>query len=228
MEPMEPGERVGLLARVAHDLIQPLNAIGAAAQVVRVSADRAAVDRAARVIERQASYLREFVDRILDEARNRHWHPARHFVPVDICEIARQVIEANRVLCTQGGLQLVEDIPAGPVLVDGDPVALQEIVWNLLANAVHYTPAGGSIRVRVLADDDQVVVAIRDTGIGLEPSEINRLFRGVTESERSGPERRGLGLAIASTLAQVHGGGIDVRSDGHGCGTEFRLRLPVR
>jgi len=228
MEPMDPTDGAGLLARFAHDLAQPLNAIGAAAQIVRASADRAAVDRAARVIERQTLYLREFVSRILDEVGDRHWHAVRHFVPVDMCDIARQVIEANRILCMQGGRQLVEDIPAGPVWVDGDVVSLQEIVWNLLANAVRYTPSGGSIHVRVSADDDQVIVAIRDTGIGLEPPEINRIFKEFAQGERGSPEGRGLGLTIAWRLARVHGGGIDVRSDGRGRGSEFRLRLPGR
>src|SRR5581483_7492374 len=89
MEPIDPTDGAALLARVAHDLAQALNAIGAAAQIVRASVDRATVDRAAGVIERQTSYLREFVGRILDEARHRHWHAVRHFVPVDMCDITR-------------------------------------------------------------------------------------------------------------------------------------------
>lgn len=222
------GREHGVLDRVAHDLAEPLNAILAALQVVRTSDDRAVVDRAAQIIERQTHYLRQLVSRLLEDARRHRWHAVLHFVPVNVGEIVGQVIEANRLLCVQRGLEVASELPAEPVWADGDPVLLQEIVWNLLANAVRYTPHGGTIHVRVSQDDDQLVVAVRDSGVGVEPHEARRIFDAFAQGERGSPEGVGLGLAISWELARAHGGSIDVRSAGRGRGSEFRLILPAR
>jgi len=165
---------------------------------------------------------------LLDDARRHRWYAVGHFVPVDVCDIVRDVIEASRILCVQRGLEVTSDLPDEPVWADGDFVSLQEIVWKLLANAVRYTPAGGTIVARVSEDDDQVVVAVCDTGIGLEPREIRRICGAFAQGECGSAKGVGLGLAIARELARAHGGTIGVRSAGRGRGSEFRLTLPSR
>jgi len=222
------GREATLLARVAHDVAQPLNAILAAMQILRISDDRTAVDRAAQVIDRQVQYLRAFVTRVLDDARLHRQHASGRFVRVDTCDIVTRVIEAARILCVQRGLDLTSDVPDRPAWVDGDPVSLQEIVWNLLSNAVRYTPDGGTILVRVAEDGDHVVVTVCDTGIGLEADEIRRIFRPFGQGDSGSPHGAGLGLAIARELAGAHGGSITARSAGRGHGSEFRVTLPCR
>jgi len=215
------------LARVAHDLSQPLSAIVAATRVLRSSGDHVTHDKASAVIEHQTSYMQSLLNDLLDDVRQRRACMLEGFVRVDIRGIVERVLDANEPVCLQRQLTASARCPERPVWVDGDEMRLQEILWNLISNAVRYTPAGGAIAVDVTVHDDAVIVAVMDTGDGLEREEIRRIFRAFVKGECGNPEGLGVGLAVAWELAQAHGGKIEVRSQGRGKGSEFCLVLPA-
>jgi len=214
------------VACVAHELSQPLNAIVAAARLVRTSGNPAAIDRARTVLERQAVYMQALLNRLLDDARNHRSHALLRLDRIDIRRVVAEVLDANEVALAEHRLRATAIMPEGPVWVDGDGVRLQEILWNLLTNAVRYTPPNGEIVVRVTVHEDHVLVAVRDTGSGLRPREMRSIFVAFTQGECGHADGLGLGLAVAREIARAHGGTIDVRSDGRGRGSEFRLILP--
>lgn len=214
------------LASIAHELSQPLAAIVAAARLVRTSDDQAAVDRARTILERQAVYMQALLNRLLDEARN-HWSDALlRLDRIDIRRVVGDVLDANEMAFVEHRLAVTTVMPERPVWIDGDAVRLQEILWNLIANAVRYTPPGGQIIVRVALHEDHVFVAVRDTGSGLRPGEIKTIFGSFSQGDCGHADGLGVGLAVAREMARTHGGAIDVRSEGRGRGSEFRLMLP--
>jgi len=214
------------LARVAHELSQPLSAIVAATRVLRSSGDPGAVDRAGAVIEHQMIYMQSLVNDLLADARQHCSQMLVRYTRLDVREVVKSVLDANEAVCAKRQLTTTAELPDGPVWVDGDAVRLQEILWNLMSNAVRHTPRGGTIAVDVTPHDDIVIIAVRDTGSGLERREIRRIFRAFVQGECGTPDGLGLGLAVAWDLARSHGGTIDVRSEGRGRGSEFRVVLP--
>ena len=214
------------LACVAHELSQPLTAIVAAARLVRTSDSQAAVDRACTILERQAVYLQALLNRLLDDVRNHRSHAVLRLDRIDIRRVVAEVLDANEVAFAEHHLRATTVMPEWPVWVDGDGVRLQEILWNLITNAVRYTPPDGQIVVRVTSHEDHVLVAVRDTGSGLRPPELRAIFGAFAQGECGHPDGFGLGLAVAREIARAHGGTIDVRSEGRGRGSEFRLILP--
>lgn len=110
--------------------------------------------------------------------------------------------------------------------VDGDAGRLQQVLWNLLANAVKFTPAGGEVRLTVHADPTTVHVAVSDTGSGIDAALLPHIFDPFTKQQRANTQGLGLGLAIAREIVEKHGGSIQARSDGAGTGSTFTVRLP--
>lgn len=162
-----------------------------------------------------------------DDRRHRP-RAATRFVTADVCEIVTEVLDANQALCATRRLAASANLPGVAVWVAGDPVCLREILWNLISNAVRHTLPGGRILVRVTSRGHEVIISVSDTGIGLEPQEIEAILRAFAEGEHKQEGRRGLGLAVAWEHARAHGGAIDVRSAGRGRGSEFLVILPVR
>lgn len=214
------------LACIAHELSQPLTAIVAAARLVRTSDNQAAIDRARTVLERQALYMQALLHRLLEDVRNHRSHALLRLGRIDVRLVVAEVLDANQVAFAEHRLTATTVMPEQPVWVDGDGVRLQEILWNLIANAVRYTPPDGQIAVRVTSHEDHVLVAVRDTGSGLRHREMRRIFGAFAQGECGKADGLGLGLAVAREIARAHGGTIDVRSDGRGRGSEFRLILP--
>jgi CheY-like chemotaxis protein/two-component sensor histidine kinase len=151
--------------------------------------------------------------------------------PVDMMEAVRRAIETAAPLIEAGRHTLETDLPAAPLLVQGDVHRLTQLLTNLLNNAARYTPPGGRITVAAAIEKGSVTVKVRDTGRGIEPQMLERIFgmfvQARAPSQRGGGGGLGIGLALARRLAELHGGILEARSDGENKGSEFTVRIPA-
>jgi signal transduction histidine kinase len=217
------------LAMLGHELRNPLGAIASAVRVLeRVAndADRAGTARA--IIARQVDRLARMVDDLLDVTRVTTGKIALQRRPVDLADGVSACLAALNAAKRLEGYEL--QVEAEPIWVDADPARLEQIVMNLLLNALKYTPPGGRIRVVTRAERDQGVLRVEDTGIGISPELLPRIFDLFVQGHRE-PDRAqggmGVGLTLVRRLTDLHGGQVDVASDGSGRGSVFTVRLPL-
>jgi hypothetical protein len=218
------------LALLAHELRNPLAPIRSALQVlVRRSPENPEIAQAKEIADRQIRHMTRLLDDLLDVARISEGKLEIRREAIDAAEIVRRAVDAELPFVQERGLELSVDLPQEAAGVDADPVRLQQIFVNLLNNAAKYTDPGGKITVSARAEGGQVVVRVRDTGIGIEPFMVPRLFEPFVQVERR--EKRsvggvGLGLAVVRKLVEMHEGSVHVFSAGLGRGSEFVVRLP--
>ncbi|UXI66293.1 hybrid sensor histidine kinase/response regulator [Tahibacter amnicola] len=218
------------LAMLGHELRNPLAPITSAVTLAQRSlGDGERVSWALGVIGRQAAHMTRLVDDLLDMSRISRGQVRLERRRLIFREAIERAVEAVRPDCEQRGHQLDVNIDSR-VLVRGDGVRLTQIITNLLVNASKYTPDGGRISVTLTVENEQARLSICDTGIGIAPDLLPRIFDIFTQGDR-GLDRKagglGLGLAIAKRLVDMHGGHLAVRSAGPGCGSEFVVTLPV-
>jgi len=224
------------LAVLSHELRNPLAAIDAA---VRLMAQRNLVDPqmtwARDVLSRQTSHLTRLVDDLLDIARVNRGNITLRLEPVDLSAVLARAVESVRPLLESRRDDLRITTPQRLMRVDGDPVRLTQVVANLLSNAAQYSEEGSRIELQAevsagseLGKGTQVVIRVRDSGIGISSDDLGRIFELFRQLEK--PDRRqgglGVGLALSRRLVELHGGTIEARSDGAGKGSEFIVRLP--
>jgi signal transduction histidine kinase len=215
-----------LLANVSHDLKTPLTSIQGFSQAIM---DGTAPNpaKAAAVINEEAGRLGRLVNLLTELARIRAGRLTMRQDPLDLAAMVTAMTEKVEVVAQQKDITLtVEAAPVPQVRGDGDRLA--QVVNNLLSNAVKYTPAGGAVRVGVAPERDGVRVAVQDTGIGIPPEDLSRVFERFYQVDKArGPARgHGLGLAITHEIVEAHGGQIHVHSDGQDRGTTFTVWLP--
>lgn len=220
------------LATLSHELRNPLAPLRNALTLLR-RADPAnpKTERLQVIMERQLNHLVRLVDDLLELSRISRGALSLRTGPVDVAHVISSAIETCDPLIQAAGHDLSFEPPAQPMLVDGDPVRLAQIVANLLNNATKYTDQPGRIAVGCVREDGHVVVSVRDTGIGIEPEAMPRMFEMFSRGLRDGGQAQGglgIGLALSRRLAEMHGGTLEGRSEGAGKGSEFVLRLPVR
>ncbi|MGC4118402.1 MAG: ATP-binding protein [Myxococcales bacterium] len=214
------------LAVLSHELRNPLAPVSAAVQVLRRRRPEDA--RVLDTIERNVRQQARLVDDLLDISRIARGALTLQRAPLDVCRLVGEAVEAARPDAQRAGLSLCAVLPEAPVYVFGDTMRLEQVVANLLSNALKYTPAGG-ITVRVRADEaDLARIEVEDTGIGLEPSAVPHLFEMFERGPVMGLRRPGLGigLAITRTLTELHGGRVLAHSAGAGKGSRFVVELP--
>ncbi|MDP9252368.1 MAG: ATP-binding protein [Chloroflexota bacterium] len=220
------------LAMLGHELRNPLAPVTTALQLMRLHSDEPLrVARARETIERQVEHMTRLIDDLLDVSRiTRGKIELRHEAVVLSTLVARSV-EAARPVIDERGHRLTLDLPDEPVTLSGDPARLEQVIANLLNNAAKYTDVGGRITVRAFVDAGQLVMSVKDNGAGLTPEMRERIFDLFVQ----GPEMRayargglGIGLTLVRRLVEMHGGTVEVKSDGPGQGCEFVLRLPIR
>ena len=219
------------LAMLSHELRNPLAPIRSAAQLLRLRADPAQVEWAADVIERQTTHLSRLVDDLMDVARITSGRIAMQREPLDLVAVVTRAVEASRPLIDAQGHVLDVAVGGEPLPVEGDATRLAQVVVNLLNNAAKYTPAGGRIDLSAGREGVQAVLRVRDTGIGIEPTLLPRVFELFTQGESSLDRRGGglgIGLALVRRIVALHGGAVEIRSDGPGRGTEAIVFLPLR
>jgi PAS domain S-box-containing protein len=219
------------LATLSHELRTPLNAILGWTQILRRRVlDPMRVDSALAALDRNARKQAQLVDDLLDVSRIAAGRLKLSIERASLSGIIEQAIETVRPAIDAKRLLLVPPGDAALVMVDADPRRLQQVFWNLLSNAVKFTPEGGRITVGASADPEQVRVTVRDTGIGIEPQFLPRLFARFEQADQS-PTRAyeglGLGLAIVRHLVELHGGRVDAESAGPGLGASFSVVLPL-
>ncbi|MET0287579.1 MAG: ATP-binding protein [Polyangiales bacterium] len=215
------------LAMLGHELRNPLAPIVTAVHLMKMR--RADLfERERTIIERQVRHLVTLVDDLLDISRITRGKVELSKEPVDLNDTVARALELAAPLIEQRKHEV--DVALSPLLmVDGDAVRLSQVVANLLTNAAKYTPPGGHLRVRGQHEDGQVVVRVRDDGVGLEPELLPRVFdlfvQGRQNLDRAGGGL-GLGLAIVKSVVELHGGQVSAVSEGSKRGAEFTIRLP--
>jgi signal transduction histidine kinase len=217
-----------ILATVSHELRTPLGAIVNAARLLRAGeADEAARGRVVDLIERSARLQERLIDDLLDVSRI---IAGTLRVEPNVVELPRVIASAVEILAptidtASVDLHVEIDRDVGPVR--GDAARLQQVVSNLLANAVKFTPGGGAITVRLERHGEQARIVVQDTGRGIPSEQIPRIFEPFTPAASGARGGLGLGLSIVRHLVELHGGRVGVESAGEGSGSTFIVDLPV-
>ena len=218
------------LATLAHELRNPLAPLRNGLEVMKLAADPGMLEKARAMMERQLSQMVRLVDDLLDVSRVSRGKIELRRADIDIAAVLRNAIETSQPLVAERMHRLVTRLPRERIVVHADLTRLSQVFWNLLNNAAKYTLPGGVIELEVGARNSEVVVSIRDNGIGIPPDMQARVFDIFTQVDRSLEKSQGglgIGLSIAKRLVEMHGGTLTVRSDGHGKGSEFTVRLPA-
>jgi PAS domain S-box-containing protein len=219
------------LAMLGHELRNPLAPIFTALELMRLRADGdGSAQRERIVIERQVNHLARLVDDLLDVSRITSGKVQLKRQPIELAEVVGKAIEVASPILEQRQHDLIVQVPAHGLMIDGDATRLSQVVANLLTNAAKYTDPRGHIQVRAERVEQEAVLTVRDDGIGIAPAILPHIFRTFVQ-ERQAADRAqgglGLGLAIVRSLITLHGGSVSGQSEGTGRGSEFTVRLPI-
>ena len=219
------------LATLSHELRNPLAPIRAALEVMRIGRnDPALLEKARVTMERQLQQLVRLTDDLLDVSRITQDKVDLKREPIDLRTVIHSAVEAMRPLVTDRGHALRVDLPQQPMHVNADFTRVAQAFSNLLSNAAKYTPHGGAITVVAEVERGVAVVRVNDTGIGIPPEMLDRVFDMFTQLKADRDRTTsglGVGLSLARRLIELHGGSIEGHSEGPGRGSEFVIRLPV-
>ena len=219
------------LALLAHELRNPLAPLRNGLQVMRMAGDnRGAVERARAMMERQVAHLVRLVDDLLDVSRISRGKLRLRKERLPLAAVVADAIEVCQVPVQEHGQELTVTLPDEPVYVDADKTRLGQVLSNLLGNAVKYSDRGGRIWLTARREGDEAVVSVRDTGAGIPPHMLTRVFDMFTQVDRTLEKSQGglgVGLGIVKRLVELHGGTVEARSEGYGRGSEFVVRLPA-
>lgn len=219
-----------LIAVLAHELRNPLAPLINGVQLLRRAGNDAATHKQAlAMIERQTLSIARLVDDLMEMARVTSGQLRLQRERVPLADVVARSVETLSALIDQRRHRLSVTLPSQVLEVSADAARLQQILVNLLNNAAKYTDDGGSIDLIVCREGDRAVIRVRDTGIGIEPELMPRLFQPFTQSPYSVGRSRGglgIGLSLVRRLVELHGGTVEARSE-VGAGSEFTVRLPV-
>ncbi|QDF04611.1 hybrid sensor histidine kinase/response regulator [Myxococcus xanthus] len=215
------------LAMLGHELRNPLSAITSGVKVLSVTEDAASRERARALVERQAFHLARLVDDLLDVERVSSGRILLQKQTMDLSECVRRAVAA---LESSGRTQAHQvEVEAPRAWLEGDASRLEQVVTNLVSNALKYTPPGGRIRVVTREEPGHVVLEVSDTGDGLSPELQDRVFELFFQAERTLDRAQGglgIGLTLVKRLVELHGGSVRAQSDGLAKGSTFTVRLP--
>ncbi len=217
------------LATLAHELRNPLAPIRSALELMRLG-DEELAEQARMVMDRQVNQLVRLVDDLLEVSRITRGKLELCCERVDVARIVGDAIETSRPVIEAGNHELVVRLPETPLMLDADPLRLSQVIANLLNNAAKYTDHGGRIRLLAEHADGEAVIRISDNGIGIARDMLPHVFDMFTQVDRS--QRRsqgglGIGLTLVQRLVAMHGGRVEVSSEGAGQGSEFMIVLPL-
>ena len=219
------------LSTLSHELRNPLAPLASAVGIIRMSAAPSTeVDYALRVVERQIDLLRRLVDDLMDVTRITTGKVALRRARVALHELVERAVEATASLVGERNHRLEVILPPAPIFVEADPDRMNQVFVNLVTNAAKYTPTGGHIWIEGTMEGDEVVARFRDDGVGIPSDMLPRIFELFTQvesSQRLSQGGLGIGLALVKDLVTLHGGSVQVASEGAGKGSEFTVRLPV-
>ncbi|AKJ28188.1 PAS domain S-box protein [Caldimonas brevitalea] len=219
------------LATLAHELRNPLAPLRNCLEILRVAGGDPQAQAHARVVmERQLAQMVRLIDDLLDVSRISRGKITLQMSRVEVAQVVRDAIETSRPLIERAGHRLAVELPPQAVFVEADLTRLAQVFSNLLNNAAKYTEPGGEIRLRVESDGREARVSVRDNGVGISVAMLPRLFEMFSQGDRSIERSQGglgIGLALVKRLVEMHGGSVEVRSEGLGHGSEFTVRLPL-
>jgi PAS domain S-box-containing protein len=220
------------LSTLSHELRNPLAPLSNAVQLIRLTTPSTpTLEDPLKIIDRQVESLRRLVDDLLDVSRIGAGKVDLTKEPVAIHQIVQRAVESVGPLVRERRHRVDVVLPSAPIIVDADPARLGQVFVNLLNNAAKYTPEGGRISVRGTIEADEAVVHIEDTGVGIPPDMLPQIFELFTQVESSRAQAQGglgIGLSLVKDLVALHGGSVQVRSDGPGKGSVFTVRLPLK
>ena len=218
------------LAMLAHELRNPLAPLRTGLELLKLEPSAELVARTKATMERQITNLTRLVDDLLDVSRITRGKVALKSVALDARQPVSEAVSVAQPLAISKGLTLDMRLPSQPVIVHADPVRVEQMIGNLIGNAIKFTPAGGRIRVSVHVEDAWAVMTVRDTGVGIPPGQLERvfdLFGQVSASLDRSQGGLGIGLTVVRLIAELHGGTAQVFSDGEGQGTAAVVQLPA-
>jgi signal transduction histidine kinase len=217
------------LATLAHELRNPLAAVNSALQLLQpLPADPAQVSELHQIMRRQVEQLVRLIDDLMDMSRISRGKLTLRRERVAIQDVIHAALDVSRSFVSAGNHELTIEMPREPVYVDADRVRISQIVSNLLVNSAKYTPQGGKIVLRVVVEGRRVVIHVVDNGIGIPAEMLPRIFDLFTQVDSSKTRSHGglgIGLTLVKTLVEMHGGEVQVASDGPGRGSRFTVLL---
>ena len=217
------------MAMLAHELRNPLSAISAALEVLQAGGNskEGAPERARAIIARQTRNLSRLVDDLLEVARVITGKVTLAGAPLELADAVHRCIEQLEPRTEDRRIEL--EIDGGPHWIHGDPVRIEQIVTNILSNAIKYSRTGGVIRVRITAENGETVVSVADDGLGIAPDLLPQIFEAFVQGERTLDRSQGglgVGLTLVRRLVEMHSGSVSAFSDGPGHGSRFTIRFP--
>ena len=222
--------RVEFLAMLAHELRNPLAPLRNAVEIIRLSDERPAREQAQDMMMRQVGHMVRLVDDLLDASRISRGNLRLRKERVGLAMVVGSAVEIVRPLVEAAGQDLAVTLPAEPIYLHGDPTRLSQVLSNLLGNSAKYSDGRGHISLRAEPQDGQVVISVKDDGIGILAEQLPQVFDMFSQGDRSLERTHGglgIGLALVKSVVEMHGGSVEARSDGAGRGSEFVVRLPV-
>jgi CheY-like chemotaxis protein len=220
------------LSTLSHEIRTPLNAVLGWARILiaRDEIDRNLLDRALRVIERNASAQARMIDDMLDMARIASGKLRLDMRPVDVVKVVLAAVDVIMPSAHAKHVALRTNLDVRTPSVLGDQDRLQQVIWNLLSNALKFTEPGGTIGVRLALNGRFVRIVVTDTGSGIDPEFLPHVFERFRQADASSSRRHGglgVGLALVHDLIELHGGSVHAHSDGEGKGATFSIDLPT-
>ncbi|MHB9134705.1 MAG: sensor histidine kinase [Armatimonadota bacterium] len=221
-------EKDEFLAILSHELLTPLTAILGWAQLARDQQSALLTQQALEVIERNACRQRRLIEDLLDTSRVLQGRVVLNQQPVDLWRLAAEQVDHLRPQAEERQITLRLQTPEDALPVLADPARLEQVIRNLLVNAVKFTDHGGTVTLTGRRDDGFTLLAVQDTGRGLTPEEMPGIFTRYRQPHLDpSSEGLGIGLALAKGLTELHGGRILASSPGLGKGSTFTIALPV-
>jgi PAS domain S-box-containing protein len=219
------------LSTVSHELRTPLSAMLGWVRLLRSGRlDQETSQRALEAIERSAKAQAQLIEDVLDVSRITTGRLRIEPRPMDLARSIEAAVESVRPAAEAKGIDIATYVDPSVDPVRGDPDRMQQIVWNLLSNAIRFTPSGGHVEVRLARIDPFVELTVRDTGVGIRPEFLPHVFERFRQADGTTTRTHGglgLGLAIVRHLVEIHGGTVQVKSEGENRGATFTVRIPV-
>jgi PAS domain S-box-containing protein len=220
------------LAMVSHELRSPLTAILGYTRMLRSGpVDKDAISKVTAIVERNGKAQLHIIEDLLDSARIIEGKLRIELEPVDLVPVLETALDTARPAAVAKGVKLIANFGPAPEQTLGDSTRLQQVVWNLLTNAVKFTPEGGRVELRMEGISHRIRITVTDNGKGIEPEFLPFVFDRFRQADSSSARRvggLGLGLSLVKHLVELHGGTIMVASEGVGRGSTFTIMLPRR